>query len=103
MSNTWVIYLQVEDNPAKARLILNVIVPGIRDCSKMGTPPLKCSGTSEAEIRNSNLEIRNNIETQMTECLKHLDFENLNLFRILDLEIRVSTKCVSILVAGPAA
>ena len=34
--NAWAICLQVEDNPAKAELILNVIVPGIRDCLKAG-------------------------------------------------------------------
>jgi hypothetical protein len=34
--NTWAICLQVEDNLAKAGLILNVIVPGIRNCLKAG-------------------------------------------------------------------
>ena len=37
MRNTWAIYLQVEYNPSKGGLILNVIVPGIRDCLKAGT------------------------------------------------------------------
>ena len=36
MSSPWVIYPQVEDNPAKAGLILNVIAPGIRSCLKVG-------------------------------------------------------------------
>jgi hypothetical protein len=35
--NTWAIYLKVEYNPSKGGLILNVIVPGIRDCLKAGT------------------------------------------------------------------
>ena len=37
MRNTWAIYPQVEYNPSKGGLILNVIVPGIRDCLKAGT------------------------------------------------------------------
>ena len=37
MRNTWAIYLKVEYNPSKGGLILNVIVPGIRDCLKAGT------------------------------------------------------------------
>ena len=37
MRNTWAIYLQDEYNPSKGGLILNVIVPGIRDCLKAGT------------------------------------------------------------------
>ena len=37
MRNTWAIYLEVEYNPSKGGLILNVIVPGIRDCLKAGT------------------------------------------------------------------
>jgi hypothetical protein len=35
--NAWAIYLKVEYNPSKGGLILNVIVPGIRDCLKAGT------------------------------------------------------------------
>ena len=37
MRNAWAIYLKVEYNPSKGGLILNVIVPGIRDCLKAGT------------------------------------------------------------------
>ncbi len=37
MSNAWVICPQVEDNPPKGGLILNVIAPGIRSCLKVGT------------------------------------------------------------------
>ena len=37
MRNTWAICLQDEYNPSKGGLILNVIVPGIRDCLKAGT------------------------------------------------------------------
>ena len=37
MRNTWAIYLKDEYNPSKGGLILNVIVPGIRDCLKAGT------------------------------------------------------------------
>jgi hypothetical protein len=34
--NTWAICPQVEDNPAKAELILDVIASGIRSCLKAG-------------------------------------------------------------------
>ena len=37
MSNTWAICPQVGDSSAKAELIPNVVVPGIRDCLKLGT------------------------------------------------------------------
>ncbi len=36
MSNAWAICLQVEDSPPKGGIILDVIAPDIRSCSKVG-------------------------------------------------------------------